>query len=351
MKTRKKKSKSRLGILPLLWSVMTKENKIHFFLLLGLGLISSMAILVPTQILSMIISKLSGEEAIIFGLTIPDGIGYVTIIIVGGIITYLMRVLSLTYSINMEKLIKRVVANLRVETYEWLVVPRKNMDLKMTQGDALYRMNQAPDTITTVVLDLFVSIVPEVLSAVLAFAYILMLDVQTVPLIMIGMALIFVCVIVRGKLERGIAIRTEKSKSAISNNVANSITNLPLINLYKSMSFEQREFDKRVEKFYIEQRNQVNLRWVYWASVRLVEILTSFTIIFLCAHRIYTGTMIVGNIIVIVNYVSSIFVPVQTVGYFSTKWLQCNVAVKRLYDLKQTTQLLFEFLCLYSSNI
>lgn len=330
----RKKNKSRLGIIGLLWSVMSRRNKVEFWFLFALGIISSVAILIPTQVLSMIISKLSGESIFILGLKIPDGIDYFTIIIVGGVITYLMRLLRMSYTLNMEKLVKRVVANLRVESYEWLVVPRKNMDLKMTQGDALYRMNQGPETITSVVTNLFNSVVPEVLSAIIAFAYICMLDIQTVPIILVGMALVCLCVIVRSVIDRKITVRTEKCKSNISNNIANSIQNIPLITLYKSMAHEQKIYDKKVDKFYDEQKKQINVRWFYWAAVRMVEVLCTFTIIFLCAHRIYMGTLLVGNIIIIVNYVSQIFTPVQTVGYFSTNWLQCGVAVNRLYDLK-----------------
>ena len=58
---------------------MTTANKIEFFALLFLGIISSVAILIPTQVVSLIINKLSGLPVVIFGLKIPDSINSVTI--------------------------------------------------------------------------------------------------------------------------------------------------------------------------------------------------------------------------------------------------------------------------------
>ena len=95
--TKMKKTKNKISILKLLRSVMTRNDKVRFFALLVLGLISSVAILVPTQVLSIIISRLSGEEVKVLGFVIPNSISYVTIILVGGLISYLMRFLSFSY--------------------------------------------------------------------------------------------------------------------------------------------------------------------------------------------------------------------------------------------------------------
>ena len=335
---KKRVKKEKTSIVKMLWNVMTPGNKVEFFALLLLGLVSSVAILIPTQIVSLIVNKLSGAPVVFLGWVIPDSVGYIDIIVVGGILTYVMRFLSFTYGLNIERLTKKVIANLREENYNWLVVPRKNMDLKMTQGDALYRVNQGPETIAMVMDSFFSSLIPELLSGIVAFVYILFIDIKSMPILFVGMVLIIVCVICRALVERKISFRTEKAKSSISTNIANSITNLPVINLYKSMAYESMLFSKRVKAYYKEQKKQINLRWIYWSAVRFIEVASTMVIIYLCASRIYAGTMDVGNVIVIVNYVARIFAPIQTVGWFATTWLQCSVAVERLYELKPKKQ-------------
>lgn len=334
MKKSVKSNKKDKSTLKLVWQVMTKKDKRNFFLLLLLGLVSSVAILIPTQIVSIVISKLSNNPMSFFGISIPDNWSYIVIIIGGGVVTYLMRMLALTYNLRMEALIKRVVCNLRSHTYGWLVSPRKNMDLKMTQGDALYRMNEGPEYIVSVLDTFFAEVVPQVLSAIVAFVYICIVDVLSMPFIIAGLALVFLCVYVRTRLEKSISINMETTKSAVSNSVANSITNLPVINLYKSMFFEQSIFNRKIEDYYVQQKRQINLRWLYWTMVRLVEIMCTFSIIFICAKRIFAGDMNPSSIVVIVNYVSQIFTPVQTVGFFSTQWVQCSVKIKRLYEIQ-----------------
>ena len=333
-----KTKKQKVSIVKMLWSVMTTQNKLEFFMLLILGLISSVAILIPTQIVSLIVNKLSGLPVTFLGIVIPENIGWFELIIIGGILTYLMRFLSFTYGLNMEKLTKKVIANLREVNYDWLIVPRKNMDLKMTQGDALYRINQGPETIAMVVDTFFTSLIPELLSGIIAFVYILFIDIQTMPVLFIGMLLIICCVIFIALTEKKISFRTEKAKSAISTNIANSITNLSVINLYKSMNYESMLFSKRVKNYFNEQKKQINLRWVYWSVVRFIEVLATFVIIYLCASKIYSKTMDIGNVLIIVNYVARIFAPIQTIGYFATYWLQCSVAVERLCELKPKKQ-------------
>ena len=316
MKTSKpKKTKNTLKIL---WEVMSKKEKWAFFGLMILGLIASFAVLIPTQVVSIIIAKLSGNTANFFGIALPNTWSYIAIIIGGGIITYVMKMLSTTYDLQIEALLKRVVCNLRSQSYKWLVTPRKNMDLKMTQGDALYRINEGPENVVDVLITLLSDIIPEILSAIIAFVYICFLDILSMPLIFGGLALMIICVLIRTKIEKKLSIKMETTKSAVSNSVANSITNLPVITLYKSMLFEQQIFDKKIEDFYKQQKKQINLRWVYWTIVRAINVLSTFVVIYLCAKRIFANTMNPGDIIIIVNYVSQIYQPVQGVGWFST---------------------------------
>lgn len=341
----------KISTLKLLWNVSKPKQKLAFFALMIMSVFAALAILVPTQIISIIISRLSGEQIFVLGFEIPNDISYGTIILVGAAITLCMRTIKMLHDLLIEKLLKRVIANLRIETFDWLVSPRKNMDIKMTQGDAVYRMNQAPDMITDVICDFFVDIIPDVIAAVIAFVYILLLDIQSLPVLLVGIVIVFVCVAVRTKLEKTISYRTEKSKSSMSGMVANTITNLPVITLYKSMSYENNIFSNRVDNFYKEQKKQINLRIFYWAFVRVVQVATTFLIIYLCAKRIYLGTMLVGNIVTISNYVAQIFVPVQTIGYFSARWIQCSVAVNRLYELKPTSHELLQVVSNFDEKI
>lgn len=337
-KEQKKIKQKNKNPLVLMWQVMTRKNKIHFFALMILGFITSAAVLIPTQMISLIISKLSDETVVFFGFTIDDSVSYITVIAFAGIITYIMKTLNTQYSLSMEKLIKRVVCNMRTETYKWLIKPRKNMDLKMTDGDALYRMNEGPEYITNIVNDLLSDILPGVFSGIIAFIYICLIDIKLAPFILLSLLLVCVCVVFRTKIERNIAVKTEKTKSAVSNTISNSITNLPIINLYKSMIYEENIFRRKIEDFYVQQKKQVNLRVVYWTIVRFIEVFCTFGIIFLCAHKIMEETMVVGSIVVITNYISTIFSPVKTIGYFSTRWVQCSVKINRLYEIKPNTE-------------
>ena len=326
--------KKNQNVLKILWRVMSKKEKTQFIFLLILGIVASFAVLVPTQIISIIVSKVAGENAEFFGIVLPNNWSIVFIIILGAIITLFMKTLDSTYNLKTEILLKKAVCNLRSVNYAHLITPRKNMDLKMSDGDALYRMSDGPNYIVDVVKSLIVDILPDILSSLIAFIYICIMDIFSAPILIAGVVLVFLCVILRSKIEKPISFKTEVANSAVSNSISNSIANLPVINLWKTMAYEQKLFDEKVAELFKQQKKQVNLRWLYWALVRTVEVACTFLIIYLCAKRVFVGTMLVGNIVIVVNYVSRVFSPVKTVGVFSTKWVQCNVKLNRLAELK-----------------
>lgn len=330
---KKKNNNKKMNMFKALWSVCNKKDRTLFVLLMILGLISAIAVLVPTQIISIIITKLSGKEVSVLGIPLPN-IDYTWIILIGAFVVFLMRTIKATYDLAIEKLIKRALANLRKTSFDWLVTPRKNMDLKMTQGDAIYRMNQTPDTMSSILCDLFQTIIPNILSAVIAFSYIATLDIWSMTILLGGIVLVIACVVMRTFMERSITIKTERSKSSISSMTSNTISNLAIVNLYRSMAYENRLFSEKVNAFYKEQKKQINLRLLYWSLVRLVEVATTFSVIFLCAKRIFEGTMDPGTIVIIANYVVRIFDPIQSIGYYSTQIIQATVSFSRFYELR-----------------
>lgn len=326
--------KKNQKVLKTLWLVMSKKERWQFVFLIFLGIVASFAVLVPTQIISIIVSAVAGEQAEFFGIPLPNSWSITLIIILGAIITFLMKTLNSTYNLQTESLIKKAVCNLRSLCYSQLITPRKNMDLKMNDGDALYRMNDGPNYIVDVVRGLIVDIIPDILSALIAFVYVCFMDALSAPILVAGIFLVFLCGVLRVRIEKPISVKTEIASSAVSNNISNSIANLPVINLWKTMSYEQKLFNEKVAELYKQQKKQINLRWLYWILVRIVDITCTFSIIYLCAKRVFDGTMLVGNIVIVVNYVSRVFEPIKTIGTFSAKWVQCNVKLNRLHELK-----------------
>ena len=326
--------KKNQKVLKTLWLVMSKKERWQFVLLIFLGIVASFAVLVPTQIISIIVSAVAGEQAEFFGIPLPNSWSITLVIILGAIITFLMKTLNSTYNLQTESLIKKAVCNLRSLCYSQLITPRKNMDLKMNDGDALYRMNDGPNYIVNVVRSLIVDIIPDILSALIAFVYVCFMDALSAPILVAGIFLVYLCGVLRVRIEKPISVKTEIASSAVSNNISNSIANLPVINLWKTMSYEQKLFNEKVAELYKQQKKQINLRWLYWILVRIVDIACTFSIIYLCAKRVFDGTMLVGNIVIVVNYVSKVFEPIKTIGTFSAKWVQCNVKLNRLHELK-----------------
>jgi len=321
------------GIFRLMWSVMERGQKWYFIWLMAICLISSVGVLIPVQLISIIISKLVGERMLLFNIPIPD-MSIELLIVLTALATFLLELLRIAYRNRIELLIKRVVCNFRNLGYEWLVQPRKNMDLRMTQGDAVYRMNEAPEAIINTLKDFFADIIRKIMIAVLALVFICMLDIISFPIIVGGLILVSIAAAIRAKIERTLSRKLEITKSAVANSVVNTIANLPIINLFRSMAHERAIFRQKIDDYYGHEKKFLRLRLIYWTVVLFFEIACTFGVIYLCATRIYAGTLIVGNIVIIVNYLDKIFTPVQDLGAFASKWVECGVKVERMSQLR-----------------
>jgi ABC-type multidrug transport system fused ATPase/permease subunit len=317
------------GIFRLLWSVMTRGDRWHFAGLMVLCVISSVAVLIPTQLVSIIISRLVGEPMLLFGITLPT-MSLELLIILAAALTYVLDWLRVAYRNRIELLLKRVVSNYRVRTYEWLISPRKNMDLKMTQGDAAYRLNEAPQAVIDAVCDFFKDILRRMIIAVIALGFICFLDILSLPIILAGVVLCLICAQIRANMERRMNVTLERAKSSVANSVVNSIANLPVINLFRTMSHEHTIFREKIKDYYAQEKRFLRLRLTYWTIVQIFEVAVTFAVIYLCAVRALNQTMIVGNIVIVVNYLDRIFTPIQDLGGFTGKWVSAGVKVDRM---------------------
>jgi ABC-type transport system involved in cytochrome bd biosynthesis fused ATPase/permease subunit len=321
------------GIFRLMWSVMSRSEKWYFVLLMLFCVVSSIGVLIPAQLTSVIISKLVGQPMMIFNIPMPD-MSVELLVVLAFAATFFLETLRMIYRNRMELLVKRVVCNFRNLGYEWLVQPRKNMDLKMTQGDAVYRMNEAPESIVNSLKDFFSDIIRKIMIAVFALVFICMLDIVSLPIIAAGLVLVSVAAVIRARIEKTLSRKLEITKSAVANSVVNTIANLPIINLFRSMAHERAIFRQKIDDYYGHEKKFLRLRLVYWTFAFLFEYAVTFGIIYLCAVRVYAGTMIIGNIVIILSYVERIFTPVQDLGAFASKWVECQVKVERMANLR-----------------
>jgi len=80
--------------LRLTFSVLNKKDKWMFVLLTLSALVTGFVYIIPTQILAVIINKITSDPLEIFGIAIPGSASLTAIILIGGFVTLLLYYLT-----------------------------------------------------------------------------------------------------------------------------------------------------------------------------------------------------------------------------------------------------------------
>ena len=324
--------------LRLTFSVLNKKDKWMFVLLTLSALVTGFVYIIPTQILAVIINKITGDPLEIFGIAIPGSASLTAIILIGGLITLLLNIYDGFHSKFINIFSTKASLRLQNKAFEWLLVPRKNLDLKMTEGDACYRINSAPPNVRFILLDLLGNILPSVFGSVVALVVLCSVGIVSLPIIAAGGILIFLIMYIKGRFEGKTVLTTEKINSRMTNFVVNSVANLPVINLFRSAVKEAKLYKKRTEDYNTNYSRLNTIRLICWTAVSLLTALCTYGIILIYAGQVDAELIAAGSIVIIVNYVSQVFTPISQLGWFYNELVQTGVKLVRVKELEPKLQ-------------
>ena len=333
---KKKTNKSIIGVLQFAFRIMSKKEKAYFVFLALLYAFSGILTLIPAQVLSILVSLISGEKALFFGIPIPNDINLIALIIICAVMVFLIDALITTLHFFKNKFSLKLYMRVKQEAFAWATIPRKNLNLGMTIGDATYRINDSIADFEWCINSLYDTILPCIFSSIVSAVYICFVEVYAISVLVVGLILTTCVFLVRQKIENPITKQMERCNSRVTNFLVNTLHNLTLINLFKSQKLESKNLEEKIDDYQNVSKKRFRIWQVYWIIMALIDVLATYIIILICSSRVSSGFVSASTIVIVISYVSRVFSPIQDFGWFINTSTQLMTKIERLEELRPT---------------
>lgn len=335
---KKKRNKSIIGVLEFAFKIMTVKEKLYFIFLSFMYAFTGVLALLPAQVLSILVSLISGENASFFGIMISKSVNITWLVIMCAGAVFLKSALVTTLNYHKNKFSLKLHMRAKQEAYSWATTPRKNLNIGMTVGDATYRINDSIADFEWTINAYYDTILPCIFSSIVSAIYICLIEIYAVPVLAVGVILTFCVFLVRQKLENPITKDMERCNSRITNFLVNSLHNLTLINLFRSQKLESANLQTKVDDYQKVSKKRFRIWQLYWITMALIDVLATYIIILICAGRVSAGAISASTIVLIISYVEKVFSPIQDFGWFINISTQLMTKIERLEELRPTKE-------------
>lgn len=322
----------------MMWKLSTKRDKGLLSLAVFLNLLNSFIALLPAILLAVLINLLSGNPATFLAWTLPATTSIYLVILVAFLINVTREILNTVNNNCLTVLGHRLGCRMQEQAYSWALIPRKNMDLKINQGDATHRIDASPEYMEDIVFYIFGELLGPIFTSILATVYLASLEVLAFPIILLGVVVIILLVMWRTKNDKRFTKAGEKFKSRRTNIIVNTLANLPIVNLFMSRNHEVNMLYKNNVDIHKNMKKEHSLRMLYWSLIIIVDFMCVFGIVAITAYKTMNGAFMIDNIILTMNYVLMIFAPIENLGWIFGEIVKSSTKINRLYELKPTEE-------------
>jgi len=297
-----------------LWKIMNNKERVIFCFLAVLMLLRCFAVIMTTQILACLVDVISGQGASIFGIGLPNSWTVIQVVIFCHIILTLIWMLCVLLTSTIRKFAVKVACKVNVDVLNIITKPRKNLDYKMTNGEAVFIANSAGESVIYLIKDLLLKILLPVLSCIVALVFIAQIDILCFVVFLICFIFILLSSIIRLKFESKYQNRTEKAKSKINNVYLNNIDNIALVTMLNSQSYESSILEKHNKDYKKQWYDATDLQVKYWFFAYFIQYFLTALGIIVCILRKGLEIENLANIIALVSYSTQLCSPLESVG-------------------------------------
>ncbi len=318
----------------ILFGVMSKKDKWHFAFLTLLALVKCFATVMITQVIACVVAKFEGGVSTIFGIALPSTWSTVGVVIFSYALVAFMWVLSAIIGDFIKKYAIDMSCKVNSKALEYLTAPRKNLDLKMTSGEAVFIAKTAGDSVIYLIKDIWLKVMIPIISCVIALVLIGIIDWICLIIFFVCFAAMIASSFVRLKFEAPLDDDIEEAKSKLNNHYLNDINNLPLITLEKSRKHESKIFERQNRVYQKKWHKVTNLAMIYWIFAYVVEYSFVALGIIVCILGAGENPVSIANIIALISYSGQLCTPLESLGVELSNLQQKAIQLSRLELIK-----------------
>ena len=298
----------------MLWQFMTTKEKVEFVVLILLSCFPAFINIYMSMIPSLLIAKFANQEFLIFGFIDFLGLGYVEFFFTIFGVLIVMYTISMIVLRAVDIFAHRLMYNTNKRVEEILLLERKNLDINMTIGEANYIAKNAVDNIYNIIKPLCWTFLRSFYFLIFGLIQIFLLNVYIGLVVIFMLCVIASMIFVRTKFQKIVIKDIEKSNAKIGNHFLMTLTNLPMITIFKSKTKEMEELGKLNKTFFKHNKKLVNITYWYWILLCAVEYLSIAGIIVLF-YFIGSQANLATNIVLLFNLILKAYNNIEDWGF------------------------------------
>lgn len=298
-----------------IWKEFNTKEKIIFVLMIINNILFGISTLVPIQLVSMFISKLTGEPMTLLGITLSNNISYVMLGVMAGAFLVVKAIWDVARQHVQWRFTTKFCIKLKKRVFEWALVPRKNLDLGMSTGDATYRIMTNTEAIFDLIDEPLDYYLYELISAISAIVYLSCSYWVNAIILIAGLIIQFVGIIYRNKRTIKQTAERENLTAKVNNDVMTSINNIPQVAVMQSQNVEKKEIENKFRPIERNWKERHKVLFVYW-FISYVGIALSMTAIMgVGIMQAIAGVLVASQLLVIFDYTNRAFNPISDLGW------------------------------------
>lgn len=323
-----------ISAVKLLWEIANIKERIVFALLLIGSIIRASTELIVPLVTACIIQKLSGEPASILGITFPEELSTLTLVITCFCITFGLYIISTMIRAGIKFFSSKMKVKTNVKATEYLLEHRKNFTLNMTNGEASYIIKSACDNVAYFIEMSLVKVICPILTTIFAIVYIGNVNLYCVLIMLATLLLLASTISYRVHQDKKVFKSLENINGNINNHVLNNIENLPFIGFFKSKALEIKIAKELNNQYYKKDKRRLCNYIVYWTLVYLVELACTISIPVIILQGEFTLAQQAAILIVVIPYILKVFTSTENLSFIIGECQQYAINISRLNLIK-----------------
>lgn len=297
-----------------LWKIMNNKDRVIFCVMTVLSLFRCFAVIMTTQILACLTNVISGQGGSIFGIHLPDTWNIIQVVIFCHVLIAIVWIISVILSGVTRKYAGSVACKVNAEVLKIINTPRKNLDFKMSNGEAVFIANHAGESVIYLIRDLWLKILVPIFSCVIALVYIAQIDVLCFVIFLCCFVVILLSSFIRLRFESKYQNGLERAKSKINNVYLNNIDNISLITMLASQEKENEILDIHNKQYKKQWFGVTNMQMKYWFVAYIAQYALVALGVIVCILRKGADIENLSNMVSLVSYSAQLCSPLESVG-------------------------------------
>lgn len=298
-----------------IWKEFNTKEKFIFILMIINNILFGVSTLVPIQLVSMFISKLSGTPMTILGIPISNYISYLALGLMASGFLVFKAVWDVVRQHIQWRFTTKFCIKLKKRVFEWALVPRKNLDLGMSTGDVTYRIMTNTEAVYDLIDEPMDFYLYELISAISAIVYLCCSYWVNAIILLIGLVIQFVGIVYRNKNTIKQTAERENLTALVNNDVMTSINNIPQVTVMQSADVENKVIEQKFRPIERNWKERHKVLFVYWFISYMGIACSMSAIMGVGILQAIKGILVASQLLVIFDYTNRAFGPISDLGW------------------------------------